>query len=76
MSNNLVNLIKTLKTCMRTKREMNLCFCMGIHLSAHLIPLLALFPGSPLAKNRKGGGEPGIDPHMIPQHDDVTAIIA
>ena len=39
---------------------------------------VASFPGSPLAptKNRKGGGEPGIDSHVIPRHDDITAIIA
>ena len=38
---------------------------------------LASFPGSPLipTKNRKGGGEPGIDSHVMPWHD-VTAIIA
>ena len=27
-------------------------------------------------KNRKGGGEPGIDSHVILWHDDITAIIA
>ena len=38
---------------------------------------LASFPGSPLAstKNRKGGGEPGTDSHVISRHNDVTAII-
>ena len=39
---------------------------------------LASFPGSPLAlmKNKNGGGEPGIDSHVILWHDDVIAIIA
>ena len=39
---------------------------------------VASFPGSPLVstKNRNRGGEPGIDSHVIPWHDDVTAIIA
>ena len=39
---------------------------------------LALFPGSPLAptKNKNGGGEPGIDSHVISRHVDITAIIA
>ena len=32
---------------------------------------LALFPGSPLApmKNINGGGDPGIDSHVISRHD-------
>ena len=39
---------------------------------------VASFPGSLLTptKNRKGGGERGINSHVIPQHDDVTPIIA
>ena len=41
---------------------------------------LSLVPchGSPLAptKNKNGGGEPGIDSHVISRHVDVTAIIA
>ena len=41
-------------------------------------PEVASFPGSPLAptKDRKGGGEPGSNSHVIPQHDDVMTIIA
>lgn len=39
---------------------------------------IVLFPGFLLApmKNANGGGEPGIDFHVILQHDNVTAIIA
>ena len=39
--------------------------------------LVASFPGSLLTpmKNKNGGGEPGIDLHMISRHD-ITAIIA
>ena len=39
--------------------------------------MLASFPGSPLAptKNRKGGGEPGIDSHVISQHDAFALTI-
>ena len=38
---------------------------------------VALFPGSLLAltKNRKGGGEPGTNLHVISRHEYVTAII-
>jgi len=40
--------------------------------------LVASFPGSLLTpmKNKNGGGEPGIDSHMISRHDNITAIIA
>ena len=36
--------------------------------------LLASFPGSPLTptKNKNGGGEPGIDSHLISWHNNVT----
>ena len=35
------------------------------------------FLGSPLApmKNRKGGGEPGIDSHVIPRHDVIYEMV-
>ena len=38
---------------------------------------LASFPGSPLApmKNRKGGGEPGIDSHVISRHNAFALTI-
>ena len=38
---------------------------------------LASFPGSPLPsmKNKNGGRKPGINSHVILQHDDITAII-
>ena len=37
---------------------------------------LVSFSGSPLdlMKTKNGRGEPGIDSHVISQHDDVTAI--
>ena len=37
---------------------------------------LVSFPFSSLdlTKNRNGGGGPGIDSHVISQHDDITAI--
>ena len=40
--------------------------------------LVASFPGSLLTsmKNKNGGGEPGIDSHMISRRDDITATIA
>ena len=39
--------------------------------------VVALFPGSPLdpTKNRKGGGEPGIDSHVIPWHDNESCYV-
>ena len=55
------------------------CMCIMIHLIAFQLDIfcIASFPGSPLAprKNRKGGGEPGINLHMISRHDDIMAII-
>ena len=38
---------------------------------------IASFPASPLTlmKSKNGGGEPGIDSHVISWHNDVTAII-
>ena len=52
-----------------------ICMCMQCVVCV-CVHALASFPGSPLAptKNRKGGGEPGIDSHVIPWHD-VTSII-
>ena len=54
-----------------------LLFLIARRLSTLLVQL-ASFPGSPLAptKNKNGGGEPGIDSHVISRHIDVTAIIA
>ena len=37
--------------------------------------MLPRFPLAPM-KNKNGGGEPGIDSHVISRHDNVTAIIA
>ena len=44
---------------------------------AHCV-CVASFPGSPLVpmKNKNGGGEPGIDSHVISRQNDVTAITA
>ena len=50
----------------------------GIKVKDQLLCYLASFTGSPLArtKNKYRGVKPGIDLHVISQHNNITAIIA